>query len=125
MRFKRTASFLLILVMLLLMMVSCSTVDVYHIPGPGIGHGPPVHARAHGNRRKQVAGLELVFDSGLGLYVVVGHPDHYYYDGYFYRLRGSVWEISQHPDKGWNFVSEHSIPIGLKAKNKVKHKKVS
>lgn len=117
---KRTASFLLTSIMLLLIMTSCSTVDVYQRPGPGIGHGPPAHARAHGYRRKQVAGFELVFDSDLGLYVVVGHPDHYYCKGYFYRLHESKWERSQQPGRGWICVSDKSIPIGLRAKGKDK-----
>ena len=120
MTFKRTVSFMLISAILLLMIVSCSTVGAYKIPGPRIGHGPPAHAKAHGYRRKQVAGLELVFDSSLGLYVVVGHPDHYYDDGYFYRLRGSAWERSQQPDKDWICVSAKSIPRGLQAKGKNK-----
>ena len=120
MRFKRTASFLSTSVIFLLMTISCSTVDVYQIQGSGIGHGPPAHARAHGYRRKQVAGLELVFDSSLGLFVVVGHPDHYYCDGYFYRLSDSMWERSQQPDRGWTCVSDNSIPMGLKAKGKNK-----
>jgi hypothetical protein len=120
MTFKRTVSFLLLAVVLLIITVSCSTVGVYQKPGPGIGHGPPAHARAHGYRRKQVAGMELVFDSSLGLYVVVGYPDHYYFDGYFYRHRNSVWEITQHPDGGWNRVSDKSIPKGLQKKGKNK-----
>jgi len=59
---------------------------LYKVPGIGIGHGPPAHAQAHGYRHKQVAGFELVFDSNLGLYVVVGHHDYYYCVSYFYRL---------------------------------------
>lgn len=121
--FKRTFSFILISAILLLMTASCSTVGAYKIPGPRVGHGPPAHAPAHGYRRKQVAGFELVFDSSLGLYVVVGNPDLYYCDGYFYRLRGTVWEISQHPDNGWNHISGKSIPRGLQAKNRGKHNK--
>ena len=127
---KRIASFTLALVILLLVMASCSTVGVYQSPGRRIGHGPPAHAKAHGYRRKQVAGVELIFDSGLGLYVVSGHPDHYYYDGHFYRLYGSVWEISLRPDGGWSCVSVKSLPRGLqikqtKTKGKSKYKKAS
>ena len=123
---KRIASFTLALVILLLVMASCSTVGVYQSSGKGIGHGPPAHAKAHGYRRKQIAGVELIFDSGLGLYVVSGHPDHYYHDGHFYRLHGSIWEISLRPDGGWSCVSVHSLPRGLhtkqtKAKGKSKN----
>jgi hypothetical protein len=63
-----------------------------------------------------VAGMELVFDSGRGVYVVVGHSDHYYHDGYFYRFRDSIWEMSLKPDSGWKVVSGRSLPMGLKVK---------
>src|SRR4030042_4062356 len=111
----KKASFILALAIMLLLIISCSTVDVYHVQGPGngIGHGPPAHARAYGYHRKQIAGVELIFDSGLGLYVVDGRPNHYYYDGYFYRLQGTVWEMSLQPDEGWTCVSIHSLPRGL------------
>jgi hypothetical protein len=81
--------------------------------------------------------MELVFDSGRGVYVVVGLSDHYYHDGYFYRLRGGLWEMSLKPDADWMAASEKSLPLGLqvnvkangngngngKGKGKVKHKK--
>jgi len=103
-------------------MVSCSTVDVYHMPGRGIGNGPPAHAEAHGYRRKQIAGVEMVFDSALGLYVVVGYPDCYYCDGYFYRLNDAVWEMSLQPDHGWTYISVRSLPRGLQAKSNGRYK---
>ena len=44
-------------------------------------------------RRKQVAGEELIHGPGRGLYVV-GLPDHCYFDGCFYRLCGTVRQVS-------------------------------
>jgi len=101
--------------------------EANHTPARKIGHGPPAHARAHGYRRKQVAGMELVYDSGLGVYIVVGLPNHYYHDGYFYRLSGTLWEVSLQPSSGWASVSGKSLPPGLqaKAKGKGKHKRPS
>lgn len=93
------------------------------MPGLRVGNGPPAHAQAHGYRRKQVAGVELIFDSGLGLYVVVGHPDCYYHEGYFYRLHGAVWEMSLQPNTGWACVSISSLPPGLQAKNNGRDKR--
>ena len=65
----------------IVVLASCDSVSVYRLPvphrGPGGGHGPPAHARAHGYRRKQVHGYDLVYDSSLGLYVVVGMSDCY------------------------------------------------
>jgi len=60
--------------------------------------------------------VELVFDTGLGVYVVVGHPNHYYHEDHFYRLTGSVWEMSLKIDGGWAFVSGKPLPPGLRTK---------
>ena len=105
-----------------LMFASCSSVGVYHTPGKKIGHGPPPHAPAHGYRHKQKEGVEIVYDSGRGVYVVVGFSDHYYYKGRFYRLRGAQWEVSLHAAGGWESVYEKSIPPGLRTKGKSKGK---
>ena len=135
MAFKTITSFVVTCACILLMTVSCSRYGVRHKPTIIKGDGPPAHAPAHGYRRKHAAGMELVYDSGRGVYVVVGHSDHYYHDGYFYRLRGSLWEMSLKPDSGWKVVSGRSLPMGLKVKanskvmgkgkgkGKVKHKK--
>jgi hypothetical protein len=63
--------------------------------------------------------MELVFDSGRGVYVVVGLSDHYYHDGYFFRLSGGIWEMCPKPDGRWKVVSDNSLPIGLQVKAKV------
>ena len=117
MTFKRIASFVLASACTLLMTASCSELSVRRGPVVRPGKGPPAHAPAHGYRNKQAAGVELVFDSRLGVYVVVGLTDHYYHDGYFYRLRGGLWEMSLKPDGGWASVSITSLPPGLQAKS--------
>ena len=45
-----------------LLLASCNSVGVYRVRGrgPGIGHGPPAHAQAHGYRRKQIGGYDLI-----------------------------------------------------------------
>jgi hypothetical protein len=120
MSFKKiTFFFIVTFAFTVLMTASCSTHTVY--PQPTVTKsGPPAHAPAYGYRRKHVAGMELVYDSSLGLYVVVGLSDHYYHEGYFFRLHGSLWEMSQKPDIGWKVVSESSLPPGLRGKVKVK-----
>jgi len=135
MRFKTVTSFVITCACILLMTASCSRYSVCHKPTVSKGNGPPAHAPAHGYRRKQVAGMELVFDSGRGVYVVVGLSDHYYHEGYFYRLHGGLWEMSLKPDGDWKTASEKSLPLGLQVKaktngngngngkGKVKHKK--
>ena len=118
MRFKTITSFAVISFCALLMTASCSSYRVYHEPTVTKRTGPPAHAPAHGYRRKHVHGMELVYDSGRGVYLVVGHSDHYYHDGYFYRLRGGLWEMSLKPNSGWKVVSGKSLPMGLQVKVK-------
>ena len=116
MTLKRIAALLVAWVCALLLTTSCSRYAVRTGPVVRPGNGPPAHAPAHGYRNKQVCGVELVFDAGRGVYVVVGLPDHYYYDGYFYRLRADAWEMSLKPDTGWASVSIGSLPSGLQAR---------
>ena len=117
MTFKNVVTLVVTSFCALLVCTSCSSTRAYYPTGKRVGHGPPAHAPAHGHRRKQVCGVELVFDTGLGLYVVVGHPNHYYCDGYFYRLTGSVWEMSLRFDGGWAVRAGKPLPPGLRAKS--------
>jgi len=122
MKFKNVIAFTVTSVCALLVTTSCSSTRVYFPTSRRVGHGPPPHAPAHGHRRKQVCGVELVFDTQLGLYVVVGHPDHYYYDGHFYRLTGGVWEVSLRFDGGWGPKLAKPLPPGLRNKSYAKAK---
>ncbi len=94
--------------------------DVYE--GPGHGHGPPPHAPAHGYRRKHQhayhehgGAAELIFDNGLGVYVVVDVPNHYYWNGAYLRIDGGRWSTSSYLDGDWNPCPEQSVPGGLRA----------
>lgn len=79
--------------------------------------GPPPHAPAHGYRHKHAHhGVDLVFDSGLGVYIVVNLTDHYYHDGHFFRLHDGVWQISAHLNHGWKHASKR-LPPGLAKKH--------
>lgn len=79
------------------------------------GWGPPPHAPAHGYRRKhRRSGAELVYDSGLGVYVVVGLPV-YFSDERFYRLGDAGWEISVDLHGPWRAVEYHAVPTKLVA----------
>lgn len=116
----------------LLLLVSCGPVHSVTIgrggpPHPevhhGSGHGPPPHAPAHGYRRKHEHAyrgggeVELVFDSGLGVYMVVGMPDFYFWNGSYLRIQGGVWSSCAHLDGPWKPYSERSVPAGLRAKH--------
>jgi hypothetical protein len=78
--------------------------------------GPPPHAPAHGYRRKHERGADLRFDAKLGVYVVEGQADIYFYDGWFIRIRNGVWEVSARIGGDWQIRSARWVPSGLRAK---------
>jgi hypothetical protein len=113
------------LICAVLFLGSCSTVGIRRTSRVkiGRGNGPPPHAPAHGYRHKyREQGVELVYDSGRGVYIVVDLPDHYYCDGRFFRLHNARWEVSLQVSGGWKPVYEDSIPPGLRGKGKAKGK---
>ncbi|MCF7809105.1 MAG: hypothetical protein K9N38_11360 [Candidatus Marinimicrobia bacterium] len=79
-------------------------------------HGPPSHAPAHGHRKKNRHGIEMTYDSNLGIYIVVGYTGYYYYDGIYYRKQNNQWESSKDLKKDWKKSSKHGMPKGLKNK---------
>jgi hypothetical protein len=78
--------------------------------------GPPPHAPAHGYRHKHRSShgdVQLVFDSGMGVYVLVDLPDHYFHgDRYFKHVKGA-WYSSVRLDRDWVVISARKIPKGL------------
>lgn len=103
--------------------VGCAALGVRVGDDRSRGHGPPPHAPAHGYRRKTRHGVEIVYDSGLGVYVVVELPGHYYHDDKYYRKHGGRWEISIDIDGPWTVIAEAKLPVGLRADGKMKQKK--
>jgi len=121
MKFKKLCLSALALACATLILVSCASLTIRGTSGSKRGYGPPPHAPAHGHRYKH-QGVELVYDSGRGVYIVVGLPHHYYYKGSYYRLSGDQWQMSVHIEGKWEPVSEKSLPPGLQAKKKGKGK---
>ena len=123
MRFKFLSLSTVVLACATLMLVSCESFWI----GVGSGRrhkpelGPPPHAPAHGYRHKY-EGVELVYDSGRGVYVVVDFPLHFYFKGRYYRSREPHWEVGVHIDGPWEPISEDSLPPGLRARDKGKGK---
>lgn len=83
----------------------------YYRPG-----GPPPHAPAHGYRRRH-RGAELVYDSGLGVYLVAGHPGIYFHDGYYYRVLDGAWRLSVDLGGPWRPTDFRRVPPGLRKKH--------
>jgi hypothetical protein len=80
------------------------------------GHGPPDWAPAHGARYKHASGVTLVFDSGLGIYVVAELPGTYFQDERFYRrLANGGWGVAAWPNGPWSAVGTGALPPGLRA----------
>ena len=104
-----------------LLATSCAPVSVIHLPNlpgkPSVKHrhpGPPPHAPAHGYRHKHHShGVDLIFDSGLGVYVVVDLDRVFFHQSHYYRLRDGGWSVSIRPDGGWGSVARRDLPAGL------------
>ena len=82
--------------------------------------GPPPHAPAHGHRHRhhQQPDIDLVFDSGLGVYVVVGREDLFFYREHFYRVMDDVWHRSLRIDSGWVLAHKATVPTALAKKHR-------
>jgi hypothetical protein len=85
--------------------------------------GPPPHAPAHGYRHKHGDGIELVYDSEIGVYVVVGHSAHYHDGRHYFRWVDGEWMMSLQMDHGWIVASSRDVPPRLAAHHGKKHKK--
>jgi hypothetical protein len=95
----------------LLVLAGC--VHVEHNEKHEARRGPPPHAPAHGYRHHQKA-VDLRFDVQLGVYVVIGHPNHFYSDGHYFRRVGPRWERCGSWKKGnWKVVEVDVVPVQL------------
>lgn len=104
------------------MLYGCAGVGIWESK-PGVGHGPPPHAPAHGYRHKHQHGVEMVFDTGMGVYIVVGYPKHYFYNNNYYRYHDGIWKMSVHIKGPWVIITKSDLPPGLKKKGESKKKK--
>jgi hypothetical protein len=80
------------------------------------GHGPPPHAPAHGYRAKNQQDVQLMFDSRLGVYIVLDLPGVYFWSDVYYRQAKEGWERCDRLDGGWIAVADTSLPPGLRDK---------
>lgn len=117
---QRLFLFLVISMITVFTLTSCADVAFRHPVSAKPAYGPPPHAPAHGYRHKHHNGPELVFDSGLGVYVVADLNDYFYFENYYYRLLNDHWEISLHVRGPWKPAAMAALPPGLQKKNKCK-----
>lgn len=108
--------------------VSVGSGPVVHSPGPVVhSGGPPDHAPAHGYRKKHRRhDVVMVYDSGLGVYVIAGHDGLYFHGDYFYRMDGGgSWRVSLNLNGPWEPSGGHTVPAGLYKHGKSKSKSYS
>jgi hypothetical protein len=74
---------------------------------------PPPRAPAHGWRRRHPDGVEIIYRSELGAYVVVGLDDAYYYDDVFYLWDSGRWLRAPHFTGPWVAVPTSEVPANL------------
>ncbi|HXH72965.1 MAG TPA: hypothetical protein VNI58_09160 [Mariprofundaceae bacterium] len=86
-------------------------------------NGPPPHAPAHGYRYKNPQGVDLRFDSDLGVYIVVDVPDVYFQDGLYMRWGGDRWQTSRDLHGPWQADMHGNVPTKLKEKHGRGHEK--
>jgi hypothetical protein len=84
-----------------------------HPEGEG-GGGPPPNAPAGGYQHERSGGIRLVFDSNIGVYVVSGYTEHYYYHNRYYRWNNGSWQTSPKINRGWSSAPEKTLPPGLR-----------
>ena len=106
----------------MLSLPACQTFNLHSHPAKIKKTGPPAHAPAHGYRRKH-QGADLKFDTGLGVYLVLGKTGVYFSDNKFLKKVSSGWAVSVSPNGPWKVKSGVHIPAGLVKKHKGKHGK--
>jgi hypothetical protein len=75
--------------------------------------GPPPHSPTHGHRHRH-QNHDLQFDSDFGAYLVIGSPGLYFYNDYYMRFYGGVWQITARLDRPWHSAQRHQVPHNLR-----------
>jgi hypothetical protein len=133
---RSTGSALVLLAAVLLLSQAACVVHHHGRDGRGVvvhrddtsAHAPalPPWAPAHGHRHKHREGIELRYDAGLGVYLVVGHPGHYFRGELFFQQVRGTWTASTGIEGPWWTVAVEDVPLGLRrteAKRKRRHPK--
>jgi hypothetical protein len=95
-------------------LAGCVTVHEHPQVESARAPGPPPWAPAHGYRAKHPQGPELRFDAGLGVYVVVGQPELYFYGEHYFRFVTAHWErCGDWRKPHWTTVDVALVPPGL------------
>ncbi len=82
--------------------------------------GPPPYAPAHGYRH-HYHNHDMIYDSGIRAYIIVGMPDYYYDNGFYFRYSNIGWQFSGSLDDGWKATDERRVPKTLWNTRSKKH----
>tara|TARA_R110002050_G_scaffold268113_1_gene410090 strand:- start:144350 stop:145081 length:732 start_codon:yes stop_codon:yes gene_type:complete len=82
--------------------------------------GPPPHAPAHGYRHHHHS-HDMIYDSGIRAYILVGLPGYYYDDGFYFRYSNIGWQFSAYLNDGWRVTDERRVPKTLWKTRSNKH----
>jgi len=76
---------------------------------------PPPRAPAAGYHQ-EYRGHDLRWNASLGVYVIMDLPNHYFYNGDYYRYHRGQWYYSRDMKKRWRHYDERKLPPGLAKK---------
>ena len=76
---------------------------------------PPPRAPAAGYHQ-EYRGHDLRWNASLGVYVIMDMPNHYFYNGDYYRYHRGQWYYSRDMKKRWRHYDERKLPPGLAKK---------
>ena len=72
-------------------------------------YAPPVYGERYGDD-----GVQRVYDVNLGVYTVVGYPDTYWHDGWYWRHAHGYWERCARPRGHWSRADWDYVPYRLR-----------
>lgn len=77
--------------------------------------GPPPHAPAHGYRSKHHQ-HDMIYDSKIAAYIVVGWAEHYFDNDLYFRYRDGRWQMNVNldNDRGWKHADDREVPHKLR-----------
>jgi hypothetical protein len=77
-------------------------------------NSPPPHAPAHGHRYRHDHGVDLVFDSGVGAYIVLGFDDLFFFNNNYMRFYDGNWHHADRHDGRWRRANDRHVPHKLR-----------
>jgi hypothetical protein len=81
-------------------------------------HSPPPHAPAHGHRLHYQNDIDMIFDSGIGAYIVLGFDNLFFFNNHYMRYYDGYWHYSDRHNGKWLRADDRHIPYSLREARK-------